>query len=241
MDAFDLKKSGELPDVEINLATLKFAFQPIFDIKTGDVFGYEALMRPGQYTPTEVIQSYANVDMLDYIEGITFYFATKAFFDAKLEGNLFLNTFPGTCMSADMAVRTISTYGSQLMDRLFIEVLEYTKLNPTAWATKKKVLEDTGLRPRYAIDDFGTGENFNLRCIRQYKPNLVKIDRQFISHIDTDLRNQEIVDEMIHYMHASGIQVLAEGVETEAEYLYLMKKDIDYMQGFYLGKPTIYR
>jgi EAL domain-containing protein (putative c-di-GMP-specific phosphodiesterase class I) len=41
-------------------------------------------------------------------------------------------------------------------------------------------------------------------------------------------------------MHSAGIKVLAEGVETEAEFLYLMHRDVDYMQGFYLGKPIIY-
>ena len=241
MDAFDLKKSGELPEIEINFQTLKFAFQPIFDIKSGDVFGYEALMRPGKYPPAEVIESYAKVDMLDYIEGITFQFATKAFLDAKLEGFLFLNTFPGTCMPMDWANRVFSSYGKQLTNRLYIEILEYTSLNPFAWNVKRRAMESLGLKPHYAIDDFGTGENFDIDCVRQYKPELVKIDRQFISHIDTDIRNQEIVDEIIHYMRKNNIKILAEGVETKAEFLYLMRKDIDFMQGFYLGKPTIYK
>ncbi len=240
MYAYDYSKSGELLEVQINLATLRFAFQPIFDIKSGDVFGYEALMRPGKHTPAEVIRSYATADMLDYIEGITYYYASKSFFETGLDGNLFLNTFPGACMSIDMAAKTFATFGSKLRDRLYIEVLEYTTLNPFAWNIKRRSMESVGLKPRYVIDDFGTGANIDLNCIREYHPDIVKIDRKYIAHIDTNPRNQGMVDAMITYMHSAGIKVLAEGVETEAEFLYLMHRDVDYMQGFYLGKPIIY-
>lgn len=240
MDALDLRKTGELPEVEINLSTLKFAFQPIFDIHSGDVYGYEALMRPGNHTPNEVIQSYAKADMLDYIEEVTFHYASKSFFDAKLDGYLFLNTFPGSCMSLEVAEKTFAKYSSNLKNRLFLEVLEYTSWNPFAWNIKKRSLERAGIKPHFVIDDFGTGENFNIHCLRLYRPELVKIDRKYIEHIDSNRLHQEILDEMITYLHSCGIKVLAEGVERKSEYLYLMRRDIDYMQGFYLGKPRIY-
>ncbi|MBO7600817.1 MAG: EAL domain-containing protein, partial [Lachnospiraceae bacterium] len=52
--------------------------------------------------------------------------------------------------------------------------------------------------------------------------------------------NQRIVDLMCHEIKKRGIMTLAEGVETEEEYYYLLDQDIDLMQGFYLGKPKLY-
>ena len=231
----------ENPEViKVDLDSIKFAFQPIYDIKTGDLFGHEALMRPDGCTPMELINSYERAGLLNRIEEVTFYNGTKAFMEAQLDGYLFLNSFPGACMSLEMAMATAELGGDQMADRLYVEVLEYTKYDSFAWSLKKKVIQETGSTPGIVIDDFGTGENIDRMCIDKYKPSIVKIDRKFITHIDSNEENQAIVADMITQLHDLGIKVLAEGVETVEEYTYLMRTDIDYMQGFYLGKPKIY-
>ncbi len=231
---------SEIPDVNVDLNNLKFAFQPIFDIKSGDVYGYEALMRPEGCTPMELIESYEKAGLLSKIEEATFYYGTKAFKEAKLEGYLFLNSFPGTCMSEEMAMATAALGGKEMSNRLYIEILEYTDYNEEAWELKKKAIYTTDGKPGFVIDDYGTGYNIDKACIDLYQPQIVKIDRKYVSHIDTNIENQVIVDVMIKILHKRGIKVLAEGVETKEEYIYFMRTDIDYMQGFYLGKPKIY-
>ena len=228
------------PRIFLDTDTLKYAFQPIFDVRTGDVYGHEALMRPKDYTPFEIIEAYTEAEQLDQIEEATMYYGVKAFMDAGLDGYLFVNTFPGACMSLKMAQKVAELGGPEMANRFYIEILEYTNLNPFAWNIKRRAMEATGAMPHLAIDDFGTGINTDLRCIDLYKPELVKIDRKYISHIETNLEHQKTVSDMIQNLHGIGIKVLAEGVETEAEYKYLMRTDIDYMQGYYLGRPKIY-
>ncbi len=239
--AIVVPSSCKVPEILINLDTLKFAFQPIFDVHTGDIFGHEALMRPAEHSPAEIIEAYAKADSLSKIEEITFYYGTKAFKEANLEGYLFLNTFPGTCMSIDMALKTAELGGPEMANRFYIEILEYTKLDLFAWNMKRKAMSGTGATPKIAIDDYGTGENTDLVCLDMYKPDLVKIDRKYISQIDSNLEHQLVVANMIRTLKERGIKVLAEGVETEEEYNYLMHSDIDYMQGYYLGRPRIYQ
>lgn len=229
-----------IPNSDADLNNMKFAFQPIFDVRTGDIYGHEALMRPEGCTPLELISAYEKAGRLDKIEETTIYYGTKAFMEAELDGFLFLNSIPETCMSEEMAIATSELGGSEMADRFYIEMLEYTKHSAKAWDLKKKAIIEAGAMPHLAIDDFGTGENIDLVCINTYNPDLIKIDRKYITNIDTDPINQMIFDDMIKNIHKRGIQVLAEGVETEEEYLYLMHTEVDYMQGYYLGKPRIY-
>ena len=91
------------------------------------------------------------------------------------------------------------------------------------------------------FDDFGSGKNVDVQCINLYKPELIKIDRKYISGIDESEKKQNMVLDMIRTFHNRGIKALAEGVETEAEYNFLKTTEVDYMQGFYLGEPKIYQ
>ncbi|MCR5416062.1 MAG: EAL domain-containing protein [Pseudobutyrivibrio sp.] len=240
MDNEGIIKGTDLPDIKVDLNNIKFAFQPIFSAISGEIFGYEALMRPDGCTPMELIKSYEKVNMLSKIEEVTLYYGTKAFKEAKLDGFLFLNSFPGTCMSIEVAMATAEMGGPEMADRFYIEVLEYTKYNAFAWELKKRAMFITDATPRIVIDDYGTGENIDKKCIDIYKPDIVKVDRKYVSHIESNKEHQEIVDTMIRILHGRGIKVLAEGIETEEEYNYFKNTDIDFLQGFYLGRPKIY-
>ncbi|MCR5641062.1 MAG: EAL domain-containing protein [Lachnospiraceae bacterium] len=230
-----------LGSYEIDPAQLKFAFQPIWDVRTNpiSIYGYECLMRPYGNLPMSYIWAYEKAGRLNEIEEMTAYYGAKAFLDAKLEGMIFLNSFPSTCMSLQRAYETECMCDTRLIDRMVIEILEYTKHDDFSWQVKKRAFEAAGVHPRYALDDFGTGENQDLECIHRYHPDLVKIDRKYISNIDSDPVKQHIVKTMVLKGHHDGIEILAEGVERKEEYDYLLPL-VDYMQGFYLGKPKIY-
>ncbi len=220
---------------------IQFAFQPIYKIKDNTLYGYEALMRPEPYTPIEFIDAVAQMDKLYRIEEITNYYGTKHFMEAKLQGKLFLNTFPSVCMRISVTGKVAKLGGDYMKERLVYEILEYTKFEKYAWSMKKTAFKFEGAHPMVAIDDFGTGSNFDTQCLDFYKPDMVKIDRKFVSNIDKDADKQAVIKEIIDELRSRNIIILAEGIETEEEYNFFKKMEIDLAQGYYLGRPEIYK
>ncbi len=233
-------RSEKKPDLILDLKNLKYAYQPIYNIRTGRIFGYEALMRPSGHSPLEIIKAYTEAGQLDFIEEVSLYYGTKFFMEAGLEGYLFINSFTDACMSIEAAEMVAELGGEEMASRLVIEILEYGKVDKEKWDIKRSACEYFGSHPLYAIDDFGADPESDRERIEYITPDIIKIDRKYISEIESNPLNQRIVSAMIENLHRVGITVLAEGVETRQEYEYLMGTDIDLMQGYYLGKPKIY-
>ena len=221
---------------------INFAFQPIFEIETGNIYGYEALMRPDPYTPMEVIAEFARFDRLNEIEGFTTYYASKQFLENNLKGKLFLNSFPSAFVSDEMMVKVLELSKQNFKGgRLVIEMLEYTEFNSHAHYKKTSQFERAKTGQLIAIDDYGTGKNIDEECINFYHPDIVKIDRALISNIHKNVTNQKALIDICNYLKKKGIIILAEGVETQEEYDYLKNYPIKLMQGFFLGKPQIFK
>lgn len=220
---------------------INFAFQPIFEIKTGNIYGYEALMRPSPYTPMEVIAEYARFNRLNEIEEFTTYYAAKQFLENNLTGKLFLNSFPSAFVSDEMLEKVHQLVQHRLKNRLVIEMLEYTEFDSHAHYKKTTQFERSKTDEFIAIDDYGTGKNIDEECIEFYKPDIVKIDRKLIENIHKNITSQKAMLDICNYLHKKGIIILAEGVETQEEYDYLKNYPITLMQGYFLGKPKIFK
>ena len=220
---------------------INFAFQPIFEIKTGNIYGYEALMRPSPYTPMEVIAEYARSNRLNEIEEFTTYYAAKQFLENNLTGKLFLNSFPSAFVSDEMLEKVHQLVQHRLKNRLVVEMLEYTEFDSHAHYKKTTQFERSKTDEFIAIDDYGTGKNIDEECIEFYKPDIVKIDRKLIENIHKNITSQKAMLDICNYLHKKGIIILAEGVETQEEYDYLKNYPITLMQGYFLGKPKIYK
>ena len=220
---------------------INFAFQPIFEIKTGNIYGYEALMRPSPYTPMEVIAEYARFNRLNEIEEFTIYYAAKQFLENNLTGKLFLNSFPSAFVSDEMLEKVHQLVQHKLKNRLVVEMLEYTEFDSHAHYKKTTQFEYSKTDEFIAIDDYGTGKNIDEECIEFYKPDIVKIDRKLIENIHKKITNQKAMLDICNYLHKKGIIILAEGIETQEEYDYLKNYPITLMQGYFLGKPKIYK
>jgi diguanylate cyclase (GGDEF)-like protein/PAS domain S-box-containing protein len=120
--------------------------------------------------------------------------------------------------------------------RLELELTESTIMAdvPRAKVTLQK-LSDLGVR--LSIDDFGTGYS-SLSQLRWLPLDTLKIDRSFVKDLPGDEDNSAITLGIIAMAHSLGFRVVAEGVETEAQFTFLKEHDCDEVQGYHFGLPA---
>ena len=88
-----------------------------------------------------------------------------------------------------------------------------------------------------AIDDFGTGYS-SLAYLRRFQVDTLKIDQSFVRDVDTNLDDAAIVEAIIALGHSLKLNVVAVGVETEAQKQQLLKLKCDQCRGFLFGQPV---
>ena len=98
-----------------------------------------------------------------------------------------------------------------------------------------KQLTDMGIT--VAVDDFGTGYS-NLSYLIDFSFHKLKIDRSFVSRIDTDQNSGAVVSTIVGLSRALGVHAIAEGVETESQATLLRAAGCEVFQGFLYGRPA---
>jgi EAL domain-containing protein (putative c-di-GMP-specific phosphodiesterase class I) len=221
------------------------AFQPIVQLESRQVVGYEALMRgpagtilssPGQVfgpasgIPPEVIWD---------LDAACVAAAVRSGHLLIPSGLLFVNLH----ISTFLHLRTKQAYYQKLMESsgippeaVVIEISERaTTQNPRALSRMIRTLRK--MRFRFALDDFGTAYS-GLHHLLWFEPEYIKIDRAFVMGIHRSARKQTIVSSAANLAAKLGSVVIAEGVEQEPEMRTLMELDIPMAQGFHFGRPA---
>jgi len=103
----------------------------------------------------------------------------------------------------------------------------------------KKITTLQQLGVKFSVDDFGTGYS-SLSYLKSLPLNTLKVDRSFVNDIKDAGRDVVLVDTIIMMAHNLGLEVIAEGVETEQELLYLSTRGCIVYQGYYFSKPVTY-
>ena len=228
----DLPLSKDILDALSELK-ISYVFQSIFYPDGKTVFAREALMRPQDMDVTELIEKYQKEEKLHILEVATLFGATQAYFMRGYKEILSVNTFPNQIFTRDEVQAYIDYFGEDKA-AMMLETLEYPELSVEIARTKREFADINN--NLIAIDDFGTGIS-NFDAIEAAKPDIVKIDRTLLKDIDLDKIRQTQLKEMIDTFHKRGMRVVAEGIETEAEFDTMKKLGADLFQGYYLGMP----
>lgn len=222
-------------------------YQPQEDLRTGELIGMEALVRwqhptRGLVSPMEFI---ALAEETGQILELGEWVMRTACHQLKVWQD---KGYKSVRMAVNLAGRQLQS--SNIIETI-VDVLEETGLRgeqleleiteSTIMENAVEVIETLDkikkMGVMLAVDDFGTGYS-SLSYLKRFPIDLLKIDRSFVSDITSDKVDADIVTTIIALAHSLGIEVIAEGVETELQKEFLAKEGCDYMQGYLLGKPV---
>lgn len=241
-DVYMLRRKAEFNRI-LEENSITYHFQPIVSAIDGEVFAYEALMRPLSPTlksPAEIIEIAKMESKLYIIEKITMTNSVELFHTLQKQGmikkevRLFINSIANQCLS-DREIAAIERDHKDILDHIILELTENEELNEEYTLYKKRVLErwKAGL----ALDDYGSGYNSG-RNLLLINPDFVKIDIDIIRDIDKDQDKKTIVRNTIDYCHERNKYVIAEGIETISELKTVVSMGVDYIQGYLTGRPS---
>jgi EAL domain-containing protein (putative c-di-GMP-specific phosphodiesterase class I) len=218
------------------------AFQPIYDVAAERVWGYEALIRgvdgepaPSVLAKVQPEQKYL-FDQSCRVKAIDV--ASRLFpdgSDLKLSINFMPNAVyePAACLRATLSAARTFTFPQASIMFEFTEDEEVTDV-----AHLQKIITEYRRQGFItAIDDFGAGFA-GLGLLADFQPDLVKIDMRLVRGIDTSRARQTIIAGIVFIARELGITVLAEGIETEAEFLMLKAAGIRLFQGYWFARPA---
>jgi FOG: EAL domain len=220
--------------IETIIATGAFhpVFQPMVDLATREPIGYEALTRFDDGTPPDLVFAEARRCGLEgELESVTLHAAVAASVGLPMERFLSLNVSPpfilaGHELRAILAARTRP---------IVLEVTEHDTVHDYEALRSAFVALGAGLR--LAVDDAGAGvANFN--HLVELRPQFVKVDIGLVRGVNADLTRQALIVALLHFAGATDCQVVAEGIETEAERAVLEKLEIQLGQGYLFGRPA---
>ena len=120
--------------------------------------------------------------------------------------------------------------------RLVIEITESLVVSGSD-TTTDTITRLTELGVRFAVDDFGTGYS-SLSYLRRFPIEFLKIDRSFITGVDTDSKQQAFVGALVVMGRTLGLRVLSEGIETDSQYRAIRRLGCEFGQGYFFGEPA---
>ena len=217
-------------------------YQPQFDLETGRLTGYEALVRwwhptEGEISPTTFIPIAEETGLIvplgEWILRTACSYATTW----PLDTNLAVNLSPAQFKTQDVygLVRRVLSETGLEPQRLELEITEGIILqNTEAVLETLQRLDQLGVL--IAMDDFGTGYS-SLSYLTRFPVKKIKIDRSFIDTLGTSPQTSAIVSSIVGLGQSLHVTITAEGVETEGQAAMLKKWGCDQVQGFYYGKP----
>lgn len=217
--------------------------QPIVELATGRCAGGEVLMRwehpqRGTLGPAEFIDEAERTGLIVPMSELVMARAAHRLAPlAATHPELYfsINVAPAQLRQPKFGSRLASTFTADTLprDKVLLELTEREAVDPGG-ARSLAALHAQGWRT--AIDDFGTGHS-SLAALERMPIDRIKIDRAFVSTIGEQTVNRPVLDAIIALARQLNVSLIAEGVETRAQWDYLAARGVQYAQGYLIARP----
>lgn len=223
-------------------------YQPIVDCRSEKIIGAEALMRFSMMAEDEQV-SISPVEFIPLLEetGLIIPAGRYVLNEAAEMCSEMQQYIPGFKMNVNVSyvqiiqgkvehdILTAIQNNSLKPESICIEMTESGFMDMTpSFCRFRKTLDDNNIN--FVIDDFGTGYS-NFHCIRDMNPSYVKMDKDFTAKAMNDARDNELYRNIIPLVHSIDVRICAEGIEERDWYLKMKEMQVDYLQGYYFGRP----
>jgi EAL domain-containing protein (putative c-di-GMP-specific phosphodiesterase class I) len=218
----------------IQTSDLSVVFQPIVRVDNGDVFAYEALVRcavPEYANPMKLFERALRERCVGRLGKTIREVAVPLCAGVPV----FLNLHPVELEDRWLVRPDDPIYSHD--EPVFLEITEAVPLEH--FDLCRSVLREIRQRAdaRLVVDDLGAGYS-NLKYIADLEPAVVKLDRALIAAVDQQPRVQRLVHWLVLLCEDLGAEVVAEGVETQAELSCLADQGVQLVQGYFLARPA---
>jgi EAL domain-containing protein (putative c-di-GMP-specific phosphodiesterase class I) len=227
---------------------LRLLFQPVIEVESDALVGFEALLRwdhptLGMVPPDTFIPITEENGMIVPIGAWVLQEAChravqwQRAHPAHADLSISVNVSARQVASPDLLVHVAEAIAASGIEpsRLVLEMTETSLVHdPVAAADRLRALRRLGVR--LAIDDFGTGYS-SLSYLRQFPVDILKIDRSFVSTIDDPAEVPAIVRALLDLGRTLGLAMVAEGVEDAIQLDHLRDERCDYAQGYLFARP----
>ena len=223
---------------------LTTVFQPVVECESGDVLGWEALLRGPEgplHRPLDLFRAAERHDCLVELDMLSRRLAIRRFAESPVgeTGHLFLNVMIESVRSGEhresLASSCVETLGLG-SDRIVIEISELHPTPDTATLAEAVAhFQREGFR--VALDDVGAGYN-GLRLWAETRPDLIKVDRYFVDGIHASDEKRRFLEAIVRLAHSLGSQVVGEGLEQEADLQVLASLNVEMAQGYLYAHPA---
>jgi diguanylate cyclase (GGDEF)-like protein len=233
---------GERPitflDQLIREKRLRTVYQPIVDMKTKKIVGYEALTRSTgdqAVEPSHLFEMARTAGRVRDLDRLCVECALETGQALGPGQKLFLNLNHETLLDAQTVKGLFAGKGKIGFENLVIEVTEQSLLRSFN-QIREALMELKNQGVSVAVDDVGGGA-VSLRDVTVLKPDYIKFDRSLVRQVDSNIPKQQVILSMILFAESLQATTIAEGIETRKEYEALKMCGIPLGQGYYFAKP----
>ncbi len=231
----DLRKALQLEEFELH-------YQPLVNLETGNISGFEALLRwnhpeRGMVSPLDFIPLTEEIGLIIPLGEWVLRTACAQAADWPVSTKVAVNLSSVQFRSDNLVQAVFSALANSgiAAGRLELEITENVLLlDDQSTLETLHNLRDLGVR--IALDDFGTG-NSSLNYLRSFPFDKIKLDKSFVSDLSENGGECAIVDAVANMSRSLGMSTTAEGVETEEQLRMVKKAGYTEMQGYLLSPP----